>query len=298
VCFFLAIYSYICDITTDENRSKRLSIMDAFYPIGVYIGMSLSSSIRQHLGLMVNFGISMALALLAMSYTLLFVKDSRVLREKRMVPQDKVCMEIQSEDCEYSSTKKVSLKGVLNPDNILKGAKATFKKRPHRGRGLIFILISIFLLDMLAMVGRGTLLFLFFRRQFAWSHVEYSRYMTSFGILGVASQVFLIPFLSTTLKWEDTSILGITTLTQVANQIVIAMSGAEWLVYVGAFVACLSNATTVICRSQGRDSSNDPSYKLSPFILITKYLGNLKLLKAQSNPVLLVQSALCCNFFV
>ena len=34
------------------------------------------------------------------------------------------------------------------------------------------------------------------------------------------------------------------------SQIIIALSTSEWSVYLGAGVACLSNATSVLCRSQ------------------------------------------------
>ena len=37
VCFFLGIYSYICDITTEAERSRRLAVVDAFYPMAVSV---------------------------------------------------------------------------------------------------------------------------------------------------------------------------------------------------------------------------------------------------------------------
>ena len=37
-CFYLASYSYMADITTPETRTRRLSLLDCFMPIGFCIG--------------------------------------------------------------------------------------------------------------------------------------------------------------------------------------------------------------------------------------------------------------------
>ena len=57
--------------------------MDSLWPVGFLPGLALSSVIRYNLGFVYNFAFGMLAALLAMLYTILVVKDSRVLKARR-----------------------------------------------------------------------------------------------------------------------------------------------------------------------------------------------------------------------
>ena len=59
-------------------------MMDALWPLGYLPGMALSSVIRSNLGFMPTFAFGMMTALLAMTYSIFVLKDSRVLRAKRL----------------------------------------------------------------------------------------------------------------------------------------------------------------------------------------------------------------------
>ncbi len=77
-------YSYISDITSDKNRSKRIALIDALWPVGFFSGMALSSVVKSDLGFIYNFAFGMLCALLAMTYTIFFIPDSRKLKMKRL----------------------------------------------------------------------------------------------------------------------------------------------------------------------------------------------------------------------
>ena len=42
VCFFLASYAYISDVSTKEERTKRLAYLDGLFPAGFFLGRLLN----------------------------------------------------------------------------------------------------------------------------------------------------------------------------------------------------------------------------------------------------------------
>ena len=74
--FFLATQCFIVDITTEENRTARMAIAEAFYGLGWLIGLPLGTYTKKHLGYVPLFSLNLILALGTILYVVLFVKDS------------------------------------------------------------------------------------------------------------------------------------------------------------------------------------------------------------------------------
>ena len=85
--FILATKCFIVDITTEENRTARLAVTDAFYGIGKLIGLPLGTRLNRYFGYNVLFSVSLVLSLIGMLYAAIFVKDSYHLltEEKKKV---------------------------------------------------------------------------------------------------------------------------------------------------------------------------------------------------------------------
>ena len=56
--FFLASYSLMVDITTDQTRTRRLSFLDAFWEIGVLIGVPLGTYMKSQHGYIAVFSVA------------------------------------------------------------------------------------------------------------------------------------------------------------------------------------------------------------------------------------------------
>ena len=96
--------------------------------------------------------------------------------------------------------------GLFRIQNLVEGFAAVLKKRPHHKRSFIILLIIAFQLEMFALHGKWNCMFLYFRRVLNWSIVEFSRYSSILGGLGLIAQYALVPILSLKLKLHDSTI--------------------------------------------------------------------------------------------
>ena len=55
--------------------------------------------------------------------------------------------------------------------------------------------------------GKLMNMYLFFRRKLKWDMTKYTNYFTAIGLLGLAAPYLIIPILTDTLRFKDTTIL-------------------------------------------------------------------------------------------
>ena len=75
--FYLGTYTYLTDITTVENRTFRLTIIDGIIWVSWYIGSILSGPVKTTFGLQYNFVLGIVFSMVAFLYTWLYIKESR-----------------------------------------------------------------------------------------------------------------------------------------------------------------------------------------------------------------------------
>ena len=245
-------------------------MMDALWPLGYLPGMALSSIIKSNMGFMPTFLFGMMTALLAMLYSIFFLKDSRVLRAKRLQKeQGKVNAQLTSnplstvteeqppppyETLELEQPKNegpcqvfVSFFDIKNPKL---GFEAVFKKREGNQRTIIMLIIALFQLSMLSSFGQHAVLYLYFRKQLRWTQKEYTLYSTLGGLVGGVSQTTVIPILTSRLKWQDTSIMAFGVCSFIVNMMFSVFGRANWVLYTGLLFGTHYWCTASMCRSQ------------------------------------------------
>ncbi|GBP08107.1 Solute carrier family 46 member 3 [Eumeta japonica] len=65
---FMGIFSYIADITTEEQRTLRIGVVNMFYSLGVPIGAALSGILVRKIGLYGVFSLSATLYIMSFIY--------------------------------------------------------------------------------------------------------------------------------------------------------------------------------------------------------------------------------------
>ena len=74
IVFTLATKSFIADITTPEERTSRMVILDAFNSLGYFVGTPVGTRILKHFGYIPLFSVTLGLVVVAIIYTVVFLK--------------------------------------------------------------------------------------------------------------------------------------------------------------------------------------------------------------------------------
>lgn len=82
---FIGVFSYIGDITTTENRTFRVGVLNLCMSLGFPIGSALSGVLLNLIGYYGIFSLSATLYLFSLAYGCLYLKDSRKLCNKEKV---------------------------------------------------------------------------------------------------------------------------------------------------------------------------------------------------------------------
>lgn len=72
---FMGVFSYIADITTDEQRTLRIGVVNLFYSLGVPVGAALSGILVRKIGLYGVFSLSGTLYILSFLYGFYRIKE-------------------------------------------------------------------------------------------------------------------------------------------------------------------------------------------------------------------------------
>ncbi|XP_037789942.1 proton-coupled folate transporter-like [Penaeus monodon] len=157
VLFFMAAYSYIADHSSGEARTLRLTVMSAVWQLGGPAGTALAAWLFDVGGYVWVFGLSLALYVLCLLYTLLVVRDrARGPAEGRPQAQARGG-------------------GPCDARNILDLFRACFRRRPARGR-LHLLLTMTFMLGAYSSGAHN--MYLWARRVLSWGSGQYSLYST------------------------------------------------------------------------------------------------------------------------
>jgi len=246
VIFFLACYAYISDISTKEERTKRLAFLDGLFPAGFFTGMAISGFIKEHIGFYGNFCLAIFFSFLAMMYAIFFLKDSRKMRPPEVMK--KIEMMKMSEDVEKDKGWCASF---FDTKNLKSAFTTVFQRRENNLHTFIFMLIICFVFEIFLINGKGPTMYLYFRRKFDWNAKTFGGYIGLYGFLGMFAQYVAIPFMSQTMHLHDTTIALIAIVGVIIQHFIACFTpiSMTYLIYIGGVISLLSVCITTTCRS-------------------------------------------------
>lgn len=264
--FCLAAYAYISDVSKPKTRLKRLAYLDGFFPFGFYIGNALSAIIKTKLGFASNFGFAIVIDSISILYCIIFVRDNRTKQDRNFGKEAE-----QPSSSELTSDKIIDEKVYVNRKNtskiqpnriskllslsantfvdIVRGFVSLVNGRKNKERTILVLLVIGFVLEVFFLNGFWSSHFLFLRKRLNWTSVEYTRYMSILGLIGLLSQYIVIPFLVNKIKLRDSTISMLESSTSIINLLILAFVHNEWMLYIGGIISFLDTSATTVFRS-------------------------------------------------
>lgn len=139
---FMAVFSYVADITTIKTRTLRIGVVNVFCSVGIPIGTALSGILYRELGSYGVYTISSMLYMFSFMYGLFAVRESG--KKKEMEKEAKVDPN-QSEGC---------LKKFFDLHHIKEAFAVAFKDDGHSRRLRIVLLMVVVVVVMGPMHGK------------------------------------------------------------------------------------------------------------------------------------------------
>eukprot|EP00096_Caligus_rogercresseyi_P009399 TRINITY_DN3188_c0_g1_i2.p1 TRINITY_DN3188_c0_g1~~TRINITY_DN3188_c0_g1_i2.p1 ORF type:complete len:479 (-),score=76.45 TRINITY_DN3188_c0_g1_i2:14-1450(-) len=238
VAFFFACHSYITDITDEKSRTRRMAYLDGIFPIGFLLGLGLSGILKKKYGFVYCFSAAIVSSACSILYVIFVIKEKK--------KKDTGDGETASEE---PPPKKESIFKMFQFKNVKTGLRATFRKRENGLRKYLLLLILAFLLELFLYGGRGSVFFLYFRKKFKWTEIDFSKFMIIFGIQGLLAQFFVIPFLTKRLQMRDATIILLGVAGIFISGFVFAFGNSTEAAYVAGVLGFLGIAIMTVLRS-------------------------------------------------
>ncbi|KAK6488840.1 solute carrier family 46 member 3 [Huso huso] len=234
VAVFLSVFSYLADVTNDENRTLRMAILESMVFIGGTVGFLLSGTLIQYFSFTPVFGIFCLCHVLSVLYVLLLLRnpDSGLGKILNGVASHRSDDEPKLSIFMYA---KLSFKSVL-------------KKRAGKDRLKLQLLILCTFLMNICNAGEQTVVLLFLMyppRNF--TGVLYSAFTSTKMLLSGLCLVGLFPLL---LRFVgEMTLAKVSAVMRAASFILLAFSTNTWMVFLVAVVGATSGFTQAVVRS-------------------------------------------------
>eukprot|EP00088_Acartia_fossae_P028786 TRINITY_DN29620_c0_g2_i1.p1 TRINITY_DN29620_c0_g2~~TRINITY_DN29620_c0_g2_i1.p1 ORF type:complete len:482 (-),score=0.43 TRINITY_DN29620_c0_g2_i1:270-1715(-) len=230
----IGVYSYLADISTIRSRTSRLALLDFCFFGGVPIGMFVSPYVFHSFGFYGIFGAVAGCQALSGVYISLYIDET-------VLPHDN--------SLTVSSQRRFEkYLNIINIDHMKQVFQATFRKRQHKLRRVILLLIFSMLLNV-TVFNDGNIMYLYTRKQFLWTEVEYTRYLTLSICISAAATCVIMPLLSYILKVDDSMIGILSTMSKASSFVVIGLAANGTTLIFGSCIGCIGGLASIIIRS-------------------------------------------------
>ena len=235
----MAVNSYIADVTEIDERIRKLGNLLAMNFFGLFVGSFMSGVLQDMSNLLTTYCVVIILHACTVLLTVTCMKES--------IPYPSKAEEGKSE-----------FFALFNPSNIKESIAVLVKHRPNNTRMILLILFILTLLNQTCKVGEMDVTVLFVTRSpLSWPKSWYGYLLSvDYAVMGLCL-LFLLPVLSSILKFSDATILIIGISCKVVRLSWAAFAIKTWMVYVSVIIGAFAGLITSAVRSLVSKSVNE-----------------------------------------
>ncbi|CAD5227334.1 unnamed protein product [Bursaphelenchus xylophilus] len=206
------MFSHSIKVTSFEDRSERVALLEGAIGLGATIGSFTSGSLRQATSYAVAFIIIGILNFLSAVYIMIFAEDPPLMDNGENRNQmSSIADGIKKRLMDYGRIFTVTRESCL--------------------RGLIFASFLALSIELFSYSGVSDILFSFLLHRFAWTDKEYGFFRGLSSALGCVMTLVGYPLLRKRANWSNASLAILGVLMKMIFLIVLATSYSEFLTY-------------------------------------------------------------------
>ncbi|KAJ2947157.1 hypothetical protein O0L34_g16515 [Tuta absoluta] len=229
---FIGVFSYIGDITTVEDRTYRVGLVNLCMSLGYPLGSALSGVLLRWIGYYGVFSLSAGLYFFSLLYGYFYLEDT-----KRKVVERKRggCIGYLAE--------------FFDVGLVMETFKVAFKKGPGNRRLRVSLLLIVVCVVFGPSHGEFSIFYLFARYRFNWDEVQFSMWTTYCIFTSLIGTLFSISLFSKFLKLDDTILGIISNTSKIVAAFAYAFARTDLEIYLAPLLEILNGTSFIAMRS-------------------------------------------------
>ncbi|XP_034190594.1 putative peptidoglycan muropeptide transporter SLC46 isoform X2 [Osmia lignaria lignaria] len=232
VAIFGSCFAYISDISSVQQRTLRITILDIVYlstmPTGVALGSYLYTKVANS-SYSIMFTINASLLALAIIYSIIRLKWQTLPQQQPL-----------------SGTNLLT--DFFDKKHVVATMKTMTRRRPNHGKLRLWLLLTIMMLYTFQR-DEKPMSFLYTQLKFKWDVAKFSDFKTFQSTTFVLAMLIGVPVMSKLMGIKDTIIVAIGAIAHAAGRVLFVLANVPELFYVGAAVAALGPVVAPVLRS-------------------------------------------------
>uniref|UniRef100_A0A1B0CNX0 uridine/cytidine kinase n=1 Tax=Lutzomyia longipalpis TaxID=7200 RepID=A0A1B0CNX0_LUTLO len=252
----MGVYSYITDITAEEDRTFRFGVLAVSISLIPIAGVPWSGYLFEKLGYIYLFLLCLVIYIVGIIYALIFIKEIPAPQQQQQPQQEEkggdtngVNLENGREQTVQQVVKKNAILEFFDPTLLKDCIAVVTKKREGNRQMMIILLIAAYFTFLGPPLGETDFIYPFTRKKFNWQATEYVLFLTYSTFIALAGTVIMISFVSKYLKCSDPLIGVISSIGTVISKPILAFAATGAVYYAGTIIDLFLGCRPIALKS-------------------------------------------------